>query len=418
MSQAFVLGANYWPRRKAMYWWSQFDPGEVREEFSIMHELGMNVARIFLLWDDFQPDPGEVSAEALRNLATVCDLAAETHLSLQPTFFTGHMSGPNWAPRWLLGGEWPPSDWNRQVISQGKVTTKGYRNPFHDPIALEAERILLRSVVSYLAQHPAIWMWDLGNEPDLFAWPTSNEAGRAWVHEMVAIVHEIDSVHPVTLGLHYGSQRQRNGLAIDQVFAETDVAVMHSYPMYVDWAQHELDPDFVPYTCAVTAALSGKPVLMQEFGGCTAEPGRESFYWEWEAPGVKRRQFMASEEDFAEFIGQVLTNLHQSGTTGALLWCFADYAPELWDRPPCDTAKHERFFGLVRPDGSLKPHAQVVKNFAKTNPQVKPIPEWAQLDINASEFYADPYKMVKGQYPAYLEAAEKYQPAKMQSSQI
>lgn len=35
MSEPFVLGANYWPRRKAMSWWSAFDPGEVRDEFAL-----------------------------------------------------------------------------------------------------------------------------------------------------------------------------------------------------------------------------------------------------------------------------------------------------------------------------------------------------------------------------------------------
>ena len=34
-------------------------------------------------------------------------------------------------------------------------------------------------------------------------------------------------------------------------------------------------------------------------------------------------------------------------------------------------ARHERYFGLVRPDGSLKPHAQVVKDFAATRPLVQ-----------------------------------------------
>jgi len=36
-----MLGLNYWRRRKAMYWWSDFDAGEVREEFSIIQELGL-----------------------------------------------------------------------------------------------------------------------------------------------------------------------------------------------------------------------------------------------------------------------------------------------------------------------------------------------------------------------------------------
>ena len=100
----FTLGVNYWPRRKAMYWWSNFDAGEVREEFAILKEIGLNVVRMFLLWDDFQPDPNSVSQEALDNLVTVADIAAENGLGIDMTFFTGHMSGPNWSPRWLLGG--------------------------------------------------------------------------------------------------------------------------------------------------------------------------------------------------------------------------------------------------------------------------------------------------------------------------
>ena len=98
----FTLGVNYWPRRKAMYWWSNFDAGEVREEFAILKEIGLNVVRMFLLWDDFQPDPNSVSQEGLKNLVTVADIAAETGLGIDMTFFTGHMSGPNWSPGWLL----------------------------------------------------------------------------------------------------------------------------------------------------------------------------------------------------------------------------------------------------------------------------------------------------------------------------
>ncbi|MEZ4516553.1 MAG: hypothetical protein R3C44_06845 [Chloroflexota bacterium] len=80
---------------------------------------------------------------------------------------------------------------------------------------------------------------------------------------------------------------------------------------------------------------------------------------------------MASEEGLAEYIEAVLPRLVEVGATGAVIWCFADYVPELWDRPPCDEAKHERFFGLVRPDGSLKPHAEAIKRFAATHPRYK-----------------------------------------------
>lgn len=403
MTQPFILGVNYWPRRKAMYWWSNFDLDEVREEFSLIKELGLQVVRIFLLWDDFQPEPDRVDPEKLAHLVQVADVAAELGLGLDVTFFTGHMSGPNWSPRWLLDGPLPPYDWIRDVVSEGKVTTRGYRNMFHDPMALDAARLLLRTVVGRLKDHPAIWLWNLGNEPELFAWPDTTEAGRAWVREMTQLIKSIDPHHPVTCGLDQTCLNHNTGLRVDQVYAETDIAVMHAYPMYTPWARQPLDPDFVPFTCAITAALCGKPVLMEEFGGCTAQPGEASHVMEWtETNGRQRTQFMASEEDLAEFLRQTLPRLQHSGATGAMVWCFADYVPELWDRPPCLNARHERFFGLVRPDGSLKPHARVIQAFAHTQPQIQPIPAYAQMTVDPDAFYEQPLAYLPSLYQEYL----------------
>lgn len=407
MPDPFILGVNYWPRRKAMYWWGNFDEAEVREEFTVIRELGLNVVRIFLLWDDFQPDPASVDTEKLSHLVTAADIAAELGLGLDVTFFTGHMSGPNWSPRWLLGGPLPRHDWIRDVVSQGKKTDRGYRNMFHDPQALDAARLLLRTVVTRLKNHPGVWMWNLGNEPDLFAWPETAEAGRAWVAEMTALIKSIDPVRPVTCGLHGDSLFQNNGLRVDMVYAETDVAVMHSYPMYSPLARQPLDPDYVPFTCALTASLGGKPVLMEEFGGCTAQPGQPSQIMKWtETNGRAREQFMASEEDLAQFLSQTLPRLQDCGVTGAMLWCFADYVPELWDLPPCQNSQHERWFGLVRPDGSLKPHALVMKEFAETRPNVKPIPSYARLAVDADAFYTNPIAALPELYQQYLSNLE------------
>ena len=202
----------------------------------------------------------------------VCDLAAARGLGLDVTFFTGHMSGPNWSPGWLLDrdADHYPARNRLQVVSGDRVVDSSYRNMFHDPTALAAERLLVETVVGAYRDHDAIWMWNLGNEPDLFAEPHTAAAGRAWVREMTALIKSIDPHHPVTCGLHAASLFADNGLRVDHVFAETDVAVMHGYPMYVDWARDPLDPDFVPYLCSLVTALSGKPCLAEEWGGCTS----------------------------------------------------------------------------------------------------------------------------------------------------
>jgi endo-1,4-beta-mannosidase len=404
-SDPFVLGVNYWPRRKAMYWWSDFDRVEVEDEFDLIASLGLNVVRLFLLWDDWQPDPRFVEPSRLDDFATVCETAADRGLGLDVTFFTGHMSGPNWAPRWLLDAAAPPpSPHLRQIISDGKIVAGSYRNMFHDPEALAASELLVRTVVDGFKDHPAIWMWNLGNEPDLFAYPKSSDAGRDWVRKLTSTIRDLDPAHPVTCGLHVASLLGNNGLRVDQVFSETDVAVMHGYPMYVDWSRDHLDPDFMPFLCALVAALAGKPCLAEEWGGCTNPDGEESTMWEWTSySGMARRQFMAGESALADHVEAVLPRLVQAGATGAMLWCFADYAETLWDLPPCDPngAKHERHFGLVRPDGTLKPHAQTIREFAVTRPLVQAPERTVELDISTDEYYADPAGHARRLYLAY-----------------
>jgi endo-1,4-beta-mannosidase len=394
VGERFPLGVNYWPRRKAMYWWSDFDRGEVAEEFDVIASLGMSVVRIFLLWDDWQPAPDQVSVDRLADLGTVLDVASERGLGLDITFFTGHMSGPNWSPGWLLDRHAPghPSPFVRQVVSGGAVVDSAYRNMFHDPVALDAERLLLETVVGEYRDHSGVWMWNLGNEPDLFAHPAGADAGRSWVREMTGLVKDLDPAHPVTTGLHTASLFVDNGLRVNEVFAESDVAVMHGYPMYVEWARDPLDPDFVPYLCALVTALSGMPCLAEEWGGCTSPDTDDSVTWAWDGYGQPRTQFMAGEAVFAAYVAEVLPRLVEVGATGAFLWCFADYAPELWDRPPCDEAgaKHERHFGLVRPDGSLKPHTEALKAFAATDPTIRDPVKTVALDVSPDDYYRDP----------------------------
>jgi len=414
MTDKFILGVNYWPRRKAMYWWSQFDAAEVAGDFALIQSLGLSVVRIFLLWDDFQPEPTSVDSTALANLGRVADLAVKYNLGLDVTFFTGHMSGPNWAPRWLVEErEGFPSvyfGFTRQLVSQGQVVSNGnYRNMFTDSVALEAERLLLKTVVGALKGHPGVWLWNLGNEPDLFAWPADAAQGRAWVREMTSLIKAIDPGTPVTIGLHSADLQMDTGLRVHDIFAETDVAVMHAYPMYTEWTRGPLDPDHVPFMTALTAHFAERPALMEEFGGCTNLSGRPSETWEWTAYGLDRSQYMASEADFTEYVRQVLPRLQEIGATGAMIWCFADYAEELWNVPPCGESRHERHFGLVRPDGTLKPHAEVIRQFAATQPKVKPIPAFAKFPgLNGDEYYGQRlYEEIGSLYQDYLQRKEK-----------
>ena len=44
--ERFLTGVNYWPRRKAMYWWADFDASEVSDEFDLI-ALTHNLLKLF-----------------------------------------------------------------------------------------------------------------------------------------------------------------------------------------------------------------------------------------------------------------------------------------------------------------------------------------------------------------------------------
>ena len=53
----FICGVNYWPRKTGVHMWKEWDAESIDAEFRQMAELSLNACRVFLLWEDFQPDP-------------------------------------------------------------------------------------------------------------------------------------------------------------------------------------------------------------------------------------------------------------------------------------------------------------------------------------------------------------------------
>lgn len=395
----FLVGVNYWPRTRAMFWWKQFDPEEVRRDFGEIAAWNMDGVRIFLLWEDFMPEPHRVDGRMLERLRQVLDLAGQHRLRVIVTLFTGHMSGVNWLPAWLLDGE-RESDPRFRLIAGGRVVKGRLRDLYEDPFALEAQVAMAEAAAQALRDHPALLAWDLGNEPDLVLRPRAPEAAARWLATLVQALRAVDPRHPITIGFHSPVLEEDLGFRVRDLAPYLDFLSMHGYSVYASWARHPLDEPILPFLTRLTASLGGKPVLMEEFGLPTAPPGQPT-----QPVRVMREDgtvevLRIAEEEAAAFLERALEALYAAGAIGAFLWCFADYHPDLWDRPPCDRMVHERHFGLLRPDGSRKPAVAVVARFAaqkrplRSPPSALPVP---------ADYEAHPGESLRRLYAQFLQ---------------
>jgi len=386
----FVVGVNYWPRKKAIYWWKDFDKDEITQEFREIRQLNLSVVRIFLDWEEFQPRPNEISCDALKRLNEVLNIAERNDLKVLVTFFCGYMSGISILPEWALdrSGKF----YRHQTLSNGTLTSYPVRNMFEDKLMLEAQRLQVRTVASGLSRHPAIYAWDLSNEVENLCMPSSHEAAKEWLQTLVCEIKKVDSCHPVTCGFH--TENLESEVIINRISDAAEVLdflCMHGYPNYSQVISNPVHTDYVPFCSLLTQSLGKKAVLFEEFGIPTNLPGRGSEYIEIkESTSGATKAYLASEKEAAAYYNRTLDNLHKVGALGALAWCFSDYDKSLWGKPPLDKCVHERFFGITRADGSVKPMGKTLGEFAGR--KVLPPPTLFEV---SSKYYEDPLSNFK-----------------------
>ena len=158
----FELGINYWPRRRAMYMWREFDLGEVRDELAHIADIGFDTVRVFALTQDFLPGPGKVAADMVARLVDVARVAGDAGLRVVPTLIVLNMSGRIWWPAWMLDSQGRPADL------------------FRDPSMLRSQALLAGTCARALAGDASIRAIDISNEIDDAQRPASRDAACLW----------------------------------------------------------------------------------------------------------------------------------------------------------------------------------------------------------------------------------------------
>lgn len=374
----FELGINYWPKRSAMWMWREFDLGEVREDMAQIASMGFDVVRFFAMTRDFLTGPMSVAPEMIARLEQVAVAVRDAGLKSMPTLITINMSGRFWWPRWMLDANGVPA------------------NLFSDPEILRSQALLVQTCASALSGDSSIRAFDLSNEIDDAQTPSSRDAGWLWASLLANTIRRAAPGTRIQIGAHLVSLTNPKYLRVDDIAGIADDDVMHAYPLYTKTARSFLDPELVPFCCALTAGLAGtgRPTLMQEFGLCTAPQGSAGTTITDDFLGRPLSQYLASEDEAATYYNEVIERLIATGASGAYAWCYGDYDERLFGCSPISTAIRERTFGLVRSDGSEKPAAEVFRKFRERrdagllDQSTATIPQI--LDVSASEYYAAP----------------------------
>ncbi|MGH9010337.1 MAG: glycoside hydrolase 5 family protein [Acidimicrobiia bacterium] len=387
--EVFRLGVNYWPAEHAMGWLAAYDAAITRRDFARARAAGLDSLRIFVRWADVQPAEATIDSATLEHLADAADAASEAGATLIVTLFVGHMSGVNWAPEWATGGA--DGDRRFRVLSPGAGSNARawLRNWYSDPAIGAAQERLATAVASALAGHPAVWMWDLGNENSNCTIPPDAATGSAWLEQMTAAIRTADPGRRITVGLHMEDLEDDRRIGPAEVARHCEVVSMHGYPPYTSWADGPVDDRLLPFLTLVTRWIAGgAEVLFEEFGLPTASSPDTGPDW------------LIDEGTAAAYTGRALDGLRAAGCSGALLWCFADYTSDLHRQPPFDEAVHERSFGLWRSDGSPKPAVAEITRRAGLRRRTPPA-DLPWLDIGVDEFLADRRGQMSRLYQRY-----------------
>ena len=213
-------------------------------------------------------------------LVAVARAGEEAGLSIVPTMIVLNMSGRIWWPAWMLDPAGRPADL------------------FSDPAILRSQVLLAGTCARALAGDASVRAIDVTNEIDDAQRPASRDAARTWASALAGAIREAAPGIPVQFGAHLPSLTTENHMRIDDLAGIADEDMMHAYPLYCRTARSFLDPALVPFSCALTAGLSGtgRRTLMQEFGLCTAPPGARA-HDHGRLSWKPQPQYLASEEE-------------------------------------------------------------------------------------------------------------------------
>lgn len=283
-----LRGINYYPRDTPFdAFWPNYEASTVAADLDLVVDARLDSVRIFLPFDELG---GRWTT--IDDLAPVLDFLDQAHqrdLGVVVTLFDGRTDHRT-------------DKWD----SDGKH---------------------IETVVSTLADHPALLMWDLKNEPDrdIGANGVDEQLLYGWIGHVAHLVRLFDAETPTTVGWSTPSAALAAPI-------HTDVVSFHYYgaaDQLATWGQTLIDHS------------QGRPLALTEFGLPT---------WNSVFPGGH------TEQEQARYIADVLDASSEVGIDATMVWTLWDLAEAPGDAgiKPWKTGP-QKALGLLRADGTPKP---------------------------------------------------------------
>ncbi|MDD2707983.1 MAG: cellulase family glycosylhydrolase [Verrucomicrobiae bacterium] len=348
----FRLGVNYLPRHHGLRMWKEWRPDEIDGEFAEMKSIGLDVARIFMTWDDIQPmkeylgggakcsmlafahdekvtpknNPCMVDPNFVKRFDELIRIAEKRGVDLEPVLITG----------WASGGFFDPP-YRRD------------RNIYTDPLMLKWQNKLAQFFADKYKNEKRIAAWGLGNESNCMMDCPSQEAAWLWTANLARTLRLFDPNHSVISSMHgLRPVNDWNWTILDQADL-CDILTVHPYPPFTPGCNLDGPTDLrtILHGAAEAALYQGlgkKPVLCEETGTL----------------GVSR----FSEEESAKFLRLRLYTLLAQGNLGCLWYCHSDFTCN-HDFPYQSNMLETDCLGLFDGHGRAKPAAKEYQRFGR-----------------------------------------------------
>ncbi len=293
-----IRGFNYYPQDNT--WtdmWTNYEGDTISNDMALISGMGMNTIRIFVPYEQFGID--EPVDNAPDQVQRLRDILNEA--------------------------------WRHDL--RVIVTLYDFKSDYNLLTWPKADRHM-EELLTTFNRHPAILAWDIKNEPDLDYEAAGEELVNIWLKHAVDQARIYDPHHLITIGWAHAENADEMAQMVDFV----------SFHFYAPTSE------FIDTVTRLKIKVGAeKPILLGEFG----------------LPTWNSRLFPNghSEEEQYNYLRELLELKESGPTAGYLAWTlydFTDVPAQVAGRLPWKRSP-QRQMGLIRPDGTQKPAADLFK---------------------------------------------------------